>query len=200
MDWEEGKEPRPQIKFAEPTSSVEIYMKEVTARVRNLECERIFESQLDQRSMKGVLPNNIFIVYLHPRWVLQFRFGSSESHIESVLYQLRFLHRLKGKPGINPFIGVVVSEITGSITSFLCEIPAKGNVFDIIADGIDTGHPVAWERREKWCRQVIQAVAEAHKQNLRIGILGETILRCIAIDAQDNVVLFSRFQKTFLYD
>jgi hypothetical protein len=60
---------------------------------------------------------------------------------------LQLLHCLRGKPGINRFIGVVLDE-DGIISGLLCDLPAKGRIFSLMQQARDFGSSVTWKRRE----------------------------------------------------
>jgi hypothetical protein len=188
------------VKFIKPPFRVQAYLQEITSMVYHSNCPRYSERELIQRPLYRYRPNNFFIAYLQSRWVFEFRFGSDKPQIDSHLYILQVLHCLRGAPGINPFIGVVLDEDSGIINAFLCELPARGNLFHIMTNANKSGQPVTWERRWKWCRQIVQGVAEMHSKGFVVGSLGEAISCPVAIDADDNAVLYNRFQKTFAYE
>ena len=90
-------------------------------RTRYLDRELIQRRPISRRRA-----TNVFITYLQQRWVLECRVGSEKSQIDSNMYILEFLHCLRGAPGINLFVGVVLDEDSSIINAFLCELPAKG--------------------------------------------------------------------------
>lgn len=109
--------------------------------------------------------------------------------IDSCLYILRVLRCLKGATGINPFIGVVLDEDSDIINSFLCELPAKGPLYEIMARAIKSGQPVDWERREKWCRQYIPTISswDPWQEHQFAGSpLTPTIMLCCIIICKQN--------------
>ncbi|KIX09368.1 uncharacterized protein Z518_00447 [Rhinocladiella mackenziei CBS 650.93] len=112
---------------------------------------------------------------------------------------MRVPHCLKGTPGITPFIGVVLDE-NGTINGFLSEAPTNGSLFDTIARSIESGAPISWERREKWCRQIVRAVAEMHSKNFVVGMLGNVHASGLGLNARDDAVIHHRFWTTFAYD
>ena len=58
---------------------------------------------------------------------------------------------------------------------------------------------ISWERREAWCKQIVQGVAEMHSRNFVAGYFGEKPCAGVAVDADDNAVLYGRFRTTFTY-
>ena len=202
-DFERGEVQRTStlpVQRSRPSSEIKAYLQEVTSMVEHLNCPRYADRQLFQLPLTRPRPTNLFIAYLEKRWVLASRFGSDKQQIQSDVYILQALHCLRGAPGINPFIGVALDEDTGIITAFLSELPAKGRLSRIMAEANNSGHPVSWQRREAWCRQIVEGVAEMHSKGFVIGSLGEEPDAGVAIDASDNAVLYGRFQKAFRYD
>lgn len=68
-----------------------------------------------------------------------------------------------------------------------------------------SGQPLfSWERREKWCRQLVEAVAAVHRQGKVVGFLGHwrTAWRTggVGIDGDDNLILWRTFWTTFPYN
>ena len=106
------------------------------------------------------------------------------------------MHHLREAPGITPFLGVLVDEDSDIVRGYLCELPATGLLSEIMADATQSSHPVPWQRRERWCRQVVQAIAEMHSIEFVVGYLGETLDTGVGIDANDNAVLYGKFQTT----
>ncbi|KAI1408428.1 hypothetical protein F5Y13DRAFT_172413 [Hypoxylon sp. FL1857] len=148
------------------------------------------------------LPQNTsnvsFISFWDSRWVLDNRFEALPEQIDSKLYELQVLHSLRGVPRINPFIGAVLSQSSGIIKGFLSELPAKRQLLATIRRVSESGKLIEWKRCEKWCRQLVQGVAEVHGRGFLVGILGDEIKDGVGIDEQDNVVLY-RFRPTFYY-
>ncbi|KAI8634159.1 hypothetical protein F5Y19DRAFT_487644 [Xylariaceae sp. FL1651] len=151
-------------------------------------------SLLVRQSLLTDLPDYRFKTFFKSRWVFELRFGSTKAHIDELLYILQVSHCLQGVPGISPFLGLVFDE-KNVISGFMTELPAKGNLSREISKN---GVPAAWTRRERWCRQIVQAVAEVHSRGFVIGSLTELPAGTVAIDGNDDAVLFHRFQTTIL--
>lgn len=105
---------------------------------------------------------------------------------------MEFFHTMNKRPGFTKLLGVV-RDHQSTVTAFLLEIPAKGRLMKVIdADP----NMLTTQRREKWCRQLVQIVKEAHNLNKVIGGLGNHIDPGLAVDHNDDLVLF-RASKAF---
>jgi len=184
-----------QVYIAEPAFRATAYLKEVTNRLYHSKCPWSLEKDLHQIPLKRRIAR-YFISYFQSRWVLDFRFGFSKEQIDSVLYHLQVLQCLRGASRISPFIGVVLDQETGIIKGFLAEMPAKGPLTRMM----ESGTPISMERRERWCKEITQAVAQVHSLGLGfvVGNLGGYFANGVAIDGEDSAVLF-RFEKSFKY-
>lgn len=64
-----------------------------------------------------------------------------------------------------------------------------------------SGQPIlSWERREKWCRQFVEAVAAVHRQGKVLGSLGIARQYGVGIDTDDNLILWKGFCTTVFYE
>jgi len=192
------------IKLGTPFFQSKAYLQEITNTVRHWGCQSYHENELTHQLLNGTGPEtcNCFIAYLKPRWVFEFRFICSKSQIDSLFYTLRACHLLQRARGISPFIGVVLDE-DNLISAFLCEMPAHGGMFNIIHGAVQSQRPVTWERRQKWCKQIIEGVDEVHTKDIVIGCLGGSHVgrKClVAVDAADNAVLVPHFRARFAYN
>lgn len=70
---------------------------------------------------------------------------------------------------MNPFVGVVVDEDSGIVNASLCELPANGQLCNVIAKAKKSGTPISGERRERWCKQIVQGAAEMHSKSFVVG-------------------------------
>ncbi|RSM05402.1 hypothetical protein CDV31_009640 [Fusarium ambrosium] len=179
-------------------SGVKNHLRQITRTVYHLGCPRYFEKDLNREH----LACGFFITFMKPRWMLEFRFRSDIVLIETDLYDLEVLYSCQNCPGVSPFGGVILDNDgpDSMITGFLTELPTKGRLSDVIYRATTSGQQVSWERRLKWCRQLVQATASVHKNGKVIGSLGKSTSNGIGVDGNDDVVLFRFFEKTFLCD
>lgn len=187
-----------QVQIIKSTFQPTAYFKTITNMLRHLNCPRFSEDLLLQVPLHR-RERSFFVSRLPSHWTLDFRFGSERSLNDVLLYQLQALHCLRGAPGISPFLGLVTDQDTAQVKGFLCELPATGLLFKtVMAEATNSGVSISWDRRERWCRDIIRAVAEAHSKGFLIGKLGWPMGSGIAVDGQDRAVLF-HFQPVFFY-
>lgn len=126
-------------------------------------------------------------------------FIALRSQNEALFYILQVLNATKNDPGVSSFLGVVFDDATRILSSFLAEIPTKGLLESVLvqAEASVPAQPISWSRREKWCRQIVQAVAVIHSKDLVVGCMMDRPDYKIAIDAHDNAVFYGDFQETF---
>ena len=180
--------------YLSPTPRENIaYLLEITERVFHWGCRRFNERQLQsQRPLNRNTPVCDFIAWLEGRWVLFLRFGSNRSRDESLYYLLRVLHCARDSPGINPLIGVAFGDTTGIIQGVVCDLPAQGMLAIVMAEATESHAPISWERRVKWCRQIVAGTFAVRSNNLVVGNCG------VAINSNDDAVLYNRFQDNLI--
>ncbi|KAH7020494.1 hypothetical protein EDB80DRAFT_821519 [Ilyonectria destructans] len=189
-----------QVQIIKSTVQPTAYFKTITNMLRHLNCPRFSEDLLLQVPLDKRWLSFRFVSRLPSQWTLDFRFGSERSLNDVLLYQLQALHCLRGAPEISPFLGLVIDQETALVKGFLCELPATGLLFkNVMAEATNSGISVSWDRRERWCRDIIRAVAEAHSKGFLIGKLGWPLACGIAINRQDKAILF-HFQPIFVYE
>lgn len=182
------------VNWSRPSFRVNERLQSITNMVYHWsDCPRYFDKAVIQRPWSTYRPTNSFSAYIDHRWVLVSRFGSEDSHLDRDCYILRALHRLRESSEITPLLGVLLDQDSGLVTGYLCDLPAAGMLCRIVTDAVESGRPIAWARREKWCRQIVQGVAKMHDSDLVVGRLAEAPDAGIGIDANDNAVFFGRF-------
>ena len=194
-----GQAPKVPIKIMKPHFQAESYLQQITRALRYWDCPRYSERELIEQPLSRQLPNNEFVANLRSRWVFELRFGSDKSQIDSHLYTLQVLQCLRGVAGIAPFLGLVLGNDNSTVSGFLCELPAKGALSNVLSNAKKSGQPITWDQCAKWCRQIIQAVAEVHSKGFVVGSLAE-LEYVVAIDADDNAVLYRHFRNSFRYN
>ena len=115
-----------------------------------------------------------------------------------MIYNIRLLHCMKGKPGFAKLVGVVTDKHNTQAKSFLIEFPRARHRLEFITQG----QPLPWTRRERWARQLIECVCEAHSKGFVIG----TLLRFgspVVIEGTDSILLWhfsSKFSMGYNFD
>lgn len=121
------------------------------------------------------------------------------SQIDEIMYELLSLHSLRGSSGFTPFIGIVFNGTSGIAQGYLCSVPVYRQLLAVLRKAAQLKNPIGRERGEKWCRQLVEAVSEAHTKGITIGILGEEVRDGVGLDEFDNVILY-RPKTTFNYN
>lgn len=88
----------------------------------------------------------------------------------------------------------------GIVTGFLTEAPSD-NVFSSIGKLDKSAQPlISWERREKWCKQLVEAVSAVHRQGKVVGSLDRPLKNGAGIDSDDNLILWKNFWTVFPFE
>ncbi len=80
---EQGRASSISLKFSKPLFPVNAYMREITSMLYHMNCPRYPESKLVRRPLYKYRPDYLFITFVDSRWVLEIRFGSHKSQIDS---------------------------------------------------------------------------------------------------------------------
>ncbi|KAI9699574.1 MAG: hypothetical protein M1820_007073 [Bogoriella megaspora] len=110
------------------------------------------------------------------------------------LYNIRMLQCMKDDPNFATLIGIVVDDTLTRLKSYLIKFPQVK--WRHLAQEITVGQYVPWERRERWARQLVDAVARAHSMNLVIGTLYYS-RPPVLLNETDDVLLW-RFENKFI--
>lgn len=186
------------MRVAKPRIAMIELLKTITSITYHWNCPRYSEKEVIQQPMYRLVHDNRFVTYFQSRWVITFRFGSDRADIDSNMYVLKVLHCLKSAPGINSFVGTLLDS-QGLISGFMTELPLQGNLVSLLSNANKSGNPVGWERRERWCKQIINGVAMAHSQGFSIAALIEAFSSSVCIDGLDQAVI-CYFRREFTYD
>lgn len=171
--------------------------------VRHWQCPWYYEDELRRRELFKDYRGSSFLVYViqERQWACETRFCPDETKFERQYYNLRALHclRLGHCPGIVCFFGVV-RDSSDCVVGFLTELPARGRFHRAMRKADRIGRSVSRFRRERWCMQIVRAVAEIHRRTLVIGMLCQRMDGIIGLDDQDNAVLLPYLRSTISED
>ena len=117
--------------------------------------------------------------------VLETRLTRSYPSVEA-LYTIRVLHCLAEKRGFLRFKGIVPGVRPSSMKSWLVELPPGSRDLPTL---LENGHNVPWMRRERWARELVEAVSEVHACGFTIASLNN-VRPPIIIDGADHVRLW----------
>ena len=159
--------------------------REVLTFLDDIGCPRYLESEVTQ--LESIEPPNFFASYCNGMLVYETMFTRSGPSLEH-LYSIRLLHCMKGTPGFAKLVGIVTDKHIAQAKSYLIELPRTRHSLLSIAPG------QPWTRREKWARQLLRSVAEAHSKGFVIGRIGPVSPRII--EGTDSILLW-RFSSKF---
>ncbi|OOF99630.1 hypothetical protein ASPCADRAFT_126529 [Aspergillus carbonarius ITEM 5010] len=100
--------------------------------------------------------------------------------VDEFLYEINALHALQGTPYVVQVEGIVVDDQEQVVKGLLIGFAEKGALVDILYENRGT---IAWERRERWARQIVQGLCEIHEAGY---VQGDFTLSNIVVDADDN--------------
>lgn len=178
-----------QLRVAEPPFQTTAYLREISSSLRHL-CRQFYpETALTQIPLHRCRSNCLYVSAVESVWALDFRFGSTKAEIDTSLYHLKALHCLGTTPGVCTFMGLVTDHEDGLVKGFLAKVPLKGPMFRQIALANGSGKAISWKRREKWCRQITEALAGVHSKGFAVGRLATEHRWPIALDEYDNALI-----------
>ena len=161
--------------------------RELLTFLDDIGCPRYLESEVTQLEM--IFPPNRFASCFKGMLVYENMFTRPVPSPEA-LYIIRMLHCMKGKPGFAKLVGVVTDMHITHVKSFLIEFPRARNRLDIIVQG----QPLPWTRRERWARQLLECVHEAHSKGFVFGNLLN--FPASVIERTDSILLW-QFKSKF---
>ncbi|PLB47907.1 hypothetical protein P170DRAFT_447752 [Aspergillus steynii IBT 23096] len=100
--------------------------------------------------------------------------------VDEFLYEINALHALQGTPNVVQVEGVVVDEYEEVVKGLLISFAEKGALVDILYENRGL---IAWERRERWARQIVQGLCEIHEAGY---VQGDFTLSNIVVDGNDD--------------
>lgn len=190
----------PRLRLLPPLEDNIQYLHLITARVRHWQCPQYSTRELIRRPKGTVHPDNRFLAFVKSYWACEALFGPDKSRNEILFNELQILNAIQSPgvfPGINPFLGIVLDNVTGLISGFLTAIPAKAPIVRLLGKANRDGRPIPWARREKWCRQIVEGLAVIHAADKVAGCLGDRPEFKVSVDANDNAVFWGRFMAYF---
>lgn len=188
------------VKFSQPPQterSVTEQLQDATSVFYHANCPFIPETHVTQMPFPERPGGFFFLSQYQSEWMLDFRFTMATETNDSLLYQLKALHRLRGRPGICQLVGVVTGRDDGIMKGFLVRLPPNGFLLTQIHSLTRHRTPIPWERRERWCRGVVRAVASAHAERLLVGFLGGAGFAGFCISEDDDFVMYS-FRRFYM--
>ncbi|KAL6900515.1 hypothetical protein GGI43DRAFT_423003 [Trichoderma evansii] len=99
--------------------------------------------------------------------------------------EIEALRKLQGGKRISEFVGIVVDDKQQYIKSFLRSWEPH-IMTDLLRQSVKVGKPIPWPVRERWAKQIVEAVSFAHSNDV---ILQKLKLSYFGVDDQNNVKL-----------
>ena len=134
----------------------------------DLGCPRYLENELVQMAMLS--ESKIFATYGDGRLLWEQRWSSSLPNA-SDLYTIQVLHCLKGGRGIADFTGIVVDSQRRDLKGYLIDVPGRRRMSEHISKHLASGKIVPWSQRERWGKQIVEAVCKVHSRGFVVGTL-----------------------------
>lgn len=160
----------------------------ILSSLEDLGCRRFIEDQVTQIQILDPLYR--FASCLNGRLVYEVRIYSSIPNPERV-YNIQVLHCLNGVPGFAKLVSIVVDTNKRHLKSYLIEFPrAHWKLEQVTQDRL-----IPWVRREKWAKQLVQAISDIHSRGFVVGAFFGTWSPVII--AGSDCIQFWKLKKTF---
>lgn len=144
--------------------------------IQHLRCRRVRESEIDFDShMSGF----VYKVAVDGEQLIKKEIPGPDT-VDEFLYEINALSRLSNSRNVIQFYGVVVDDYEEHVKGLLISYADQGALIDVI---FDNDHNLAWARRERWARQIVEGLSEIHEAGF---VQGDFTLSNIVIDYDDN--------------
>ncbi|KAL8965411.1 MAG: hypothetical protein Q9183_003866 [Haloplaca sp. 2 TL-2023] len=137
------------------------------------ESELCFESHMSGFVYKVSVEGQIFIKKEIP----------GPDSVDEFLYEINALTNLNGSKNVIQFQGLVIDEHNTVVKGLLISFAEQGALVDLVYDHKEEKEQLAWPRRERWSRQIVQGLAEIHEAGF---VQGDFTLSNIVIDENDD--------------
>ena len=161
---------------------------DILSFLEDLGCPRFIEDQVMQIQMLD--PPYRFASCLDGRLVYEVRNHTCIPNPEWV-YNIKVLHCLKGVRGFAKLVGIVVDASGRHLKSYLIEFPMAHWKLEQVTQN----RLIPWVRREKWAKQLVQAISDIHSRGFVIGAFFGS-WSPVLIEGSDSIQ-FWKFKKTF---
>lgn len=156
-------------------------------------CEWYYEKDLARRHLYTDWRSCESLV-CHPRkrtWVREVRFSMDKLLFEAQVYTLRTLYDLALRQCAlaGRFAGII-RDCNDMIVAFMSEVPKGGWLATLMFEASRNGQPIPLSRRLKWCRQLVEIVAEVHRHGQVLGMLGLALWWpwcCLSVNDDDSI-------------
>lgn len=171
--------------------------------VQHWQCPWYYEEELSRRQLFKFSRASSFLVYIpqERQWACETRFVADKLKFERQYHSLRVLHcmRIGRCPDVVRFYGVV-RDTSDCVVAFLSELPTNGRIHRAMRQAHRTGRSVSRLCRERWCMQIVRAVAEIHRRTLIVGMLCQRMDGIVGLNDNNDAVLLPYFRQTIFED
>ncbi len=144
--------------------------------VRHLMCRKYPE---DEVNFESHISGFVYKVSVHGQVWIKKEIPGPDS-VDEFLYEVNALNELIGSRNVIQFHGLVVDANHSIVKGLLISFAEQGALIDILYD--NKGH-LAWLRRERWAKQIVQGLSEIHEAGF---VQGDFTLSNIVIDEFDE--------------
>ena len=139
-------------------------------------CHRFRESQIAFKARISCSRHQVWVDGLNRHCLERKAPFASTGHegdnmFEDFIDEIEKLNSLRGRAGINQFLGVVFDDAGVHLKGYLCELPVICNLRSFLAFVNYSSELVPWSTREMWIKQIMEAMAHIHAQKLLVGAL-----------------------------
>ncbi|KAK3082164.1 hypothetical protein LTS18_000094 [Coniosporium uncinatum] len=149
-----------------------------TRLLRHISCPRVRESAV---AFDSHLSGFVYKVKVNGRYLIKKEIPGPEA-VEEFLYEINALSNLRGSKSVINFEGLIVDDNETLIKGLLISVADRGTLVDLIYDFKGTKQ-MAWPRRERWAKQIVQGLSEIHEAGY---VQGDFTLSNIVIDNNDD--------------
>ena len=160
----------------------------VLSLLEDMGCEQFVEDQVTQVQMLD--PPYRFASCLNGRLVYEEKNFSSIPNPEWI-YNIQVLQCMNGVPGFAKLVGIVVDASHRHLKGYLVELPKV----HCKLEQATRDRSIPWVRREKWAKQLVQAVSQVHSRSLVVGAFFGS-WSPVLIEGSDTIQ-FWKFKKFF---
>lgn len=149
----------------------------MVSQIRHLGCKRIREREIVFDShMSGF----VYKVHVHGQTLIKKEIPSPDT-IEEFSYEVNALSSLRYSRHVVQLYGVVVDDHDEHVKGLLISYAEQGALIDIIYDNCkEQNLGIAWNKRQRWARQIVQGLADIHESGF---VQGDFTLSNIVVNA-----------------
>ena len=165
---------------------------------------------LDELKQRGICPyeesrvavcyrkcTNLYVVSVENQICLERKLTftgtelAARNQVDTFISDMKLLLLAQGCAGVSKLVGVVVDDSRTQLRGCLIRYPEQG-LFNELNEMNLAYAPISWERRARYIRQIITAVADIHKRGVVVGYI---LLQNMGLNSFDEIMILS-FKST----